>query len=694
MSPSRRSDGAGDPYQWLEEVEGARADAWVRAANARAEAALVDAAFEADRAAILAVLDSDQRIPHVRRRGDLLYNLWEDARNRRGLWRRTTVASYRTAAPDWETVIDIDALAAAEGRPWKFHGALACPQDLRRALVHLSPGGSDAAEVREFDLVDKRFVGDGFKLPEAKSWVSWVDADTLLVGHPVGEAHTTTSGYARTVRRWRRGQPIEAAEVIFACAADHMVAHAEVEHAAAEPYTLIIDRTDFFHQTCWIDRPGRPRQQLDVPGSMRLATIGDRLALYPREDWTPSSGGAASAPVTVPGGALAVASLRAWLDGRRDLEVLFRPTPRRALDGWVMTPDCIAITIVEDVTGRIEVARPLATGGWEVAALPATPAMATVSVEPLEAGELSPRREMVISTMSATLPPTLSLWDGAGPPEVLKRAPATFEAHDVETVQRWARAADGAEVPYFLTGRRAALAAGPCPTILYGYGGFELTQSPAYLGIAGRVWIERGGLYALANIRGGGEFGPAWHEAGRRARKHVSHDDFAAVARDLAARGHARPDTLACWGGSNGGLLVGNMLVRYPELFGAVVCQVPLLDMARYTRLLAGASWIAEYGDPDDDAEWAFIERFSPYHQVRAGVRYPPVLFTTSRTDDRVHPGHARKMAARLAGLGHEALLWENIEGGHGGAADNTQAAFQRALSYAFLRRTIARTMA
>jgi prolyl oligopeptidase len=681
-SGTKQSDGAGDPNLWLEEISGARADAWVRAENAKTIAALCDDTFDGDRAAVHAMLDNDQRIPWITRRGKFVYNTWTDARNPRGLWRRTTLDSYKTASPDWETVLDVDALGKADGKAWKFGGAAAYPPEFKRALVRLSPGGSDACEVREFDLVAKRFVEGGFSLPEAKCWAFFEDGDTIVFGHAAGADHTTSSGYSRTVRRLKRGQAMADAEVIYRVGENDMVGHAGIEHDSQHGYISLMRVIDFFRREVFIERRGQTRRRIEVPDTASLDLQRDMLLIRPRYDW--QTGG-----VTVPAGALAVANLWRFLDGDPSVSVLFKPEPRRALSGWIATRGAVVINIMDNVTGRIDVARQHADGTWSTEPMPGIPANASVGAMTLDDSDGDVSDDVLIHTTSFTSPPAMQIWPGIGAPKVLKQSATFFDASAIEARQYEAIAADGERIPYFLVGQRHVLARGNAPTVLYGYGGFEVSQGPAYIANAGKLWMERGGLYAMANIRGGGEFGPDWHKAGLREKKYVSHDDFAAVARDLAARGVTQASKLAGWGGSNGGLLVGNMLTRYPELFGAIVCQVPLLDMARYTKLLAGASWIAEYGDPDEPAEWAFIEKMSPYHQIAHGRTYPKVLFTTSRNDDRVHPGHARKMAARLAEFGHETHFYENIEGGHGGAADNAQAAYNIALAYAFVRRTL-----
>ena len=391
----------------------------------------------------------------------------------------------------------------------------------------------------------------------------------------------------------------------------------------------------------------------------------------------------------MPAGALAAANLWDFLDGDPSVSVLFKPEPRRALSGWITTRSAVVLNIMENVTGRIDVARPSANSGWSVAPMSGIPENASVGAMTLDDSDGDVSDDVLLHTVSFTTPPAMHLWTGEGAPQVLKRAAELFDATAIEVRQHEATAPDGERIPYFLAGKREVLARGDAPTVLYGYGGFEVSQGPNYLQSAGKLWMARGGLYVIANIRGGGEFGPDWHKAGLREKKHVSHDDFAAVARDLAARGVTQASKLAGWGGSNGGLLVGNMLTRYPELFGAIVCQVPLLDMARYTKLLGGRELDRRVRRSRRARRMGVHSEDVALSSGGARAPYPKVLFTTSRNDDRVHPGHARKMAARLAEFGHEMHFYENIEGGHGGAADNAQAAYNIALAYAFLRRTL-----
>lgn len=681
-SSAPRDAAPDDPYLWLEAVDGERALAWVRERSAHTRARLeADPGFAAQRERIREVLDSKAQIPQVVRRGAHLYNFWRDGDHPRGLWRRTTPDDYRRDAPAWELLLDLDALARDDGENWVWAGAQVLGPRYDRALLKLSRGGADAVVVREFDLAKRRFVapGDGgFVLPEAKTDVAWLDDDTLLVGTDFGAGSLTDSGYPRVIRRWRRGRPLADAPTVFEGRAQDVSVGAWVDRTPGFERTLLRRAVDFYREELYL-LGADGAQRIDKPDDADLHFWRDRVLVELRSDW-PVAGR------TWPAGSLLVADAAAWLRGERRLHALFTPTPTRALAGFTTTRTRVLLEVLEDVSSRIE-AWQWQGDGWRGRTLDTpSPGSAHVAAlhDPLLADDALAERFWLQYTDFLT-PDTLYLGDaGGGALQALKSLPAYFDAGALRVEQRFVRSRDGTRVPYFVVGPRDAQA-GPRPTLLYGYGGFEVSLAPWYLGATGRAWLEAGGVFVVANIRGGGEYGPAWHQAALKAGRQHAFDDFVAVAEDLIARGATTPRQLGIQGGSNGGLLVGAVMLQRPALFGAVVCQVPLLDMRRYHRLLAGASWIAEYGDPDDPQDWAALARYSPYHQVRAGTRLPPVLFTTSTRDDRVHPGHARKMAARMIDQGHDVLYFENIEGGHAGAADNAQRADMRALEFTFL---------
>ena len=675
-----------DPHLWLEDVQGERALAWVRERNRETEAELLARPGFAEREkAIREVLDSRDRIPAIGRIGGHVYNLWMDPANPRGLWRRTTLAEYRKPQPAWETVLDLDALGKAEGENWVWGGATAHGPAYRRCLVQLSRGGADATVVREFDLVAKRFVPaaeGGFVLPEAKSNVAWIDADTLWVGTDFGPGSLTASGYTRVVKRWRRGTPIGAAQTVY-------------EGRTEDVYAFVsVDRTPGFERTVFFRAPDFYTSELALLQGDRLVPCPKPLdatlrfwrrhvLLELRSDWQ-------AGDQRFVRGSLLVAEAEAYLAGKARWTALFTPTATRSLEASSTTASRLILNVLDNVANRLEEWAPPAREGaaWSRREVQA-PYPGQLSVAPLHDPLIAddPLAEDYLLSSADFLQPD-ALWlgrTGTDQRERLKSRPSFFSAEGMRVEQRFATSADGTRVPYFIVWPQGVQANGRNPTLLYGYGGFEVALTPWYSGGIGRAWLTQGGVYVVANIRGGGEFGPAWHQAAILANKQKSYDDFAAVAEALIRDKVTSAPHLGIQGGSNGGLLVGAVMLQRPELFGAVVCQVPLLDMRRYHTLLAGASWMAEYGDPDKPEQWAFISRYSPYQNVKATQKLPPVLFITSTRDDRVHPGHARKMAARMLEQGHRVRYWENIEGGHGGAADNAQRARMQAIEYAFL---------
>ncbi|MFM9032891.1 MAG: prolyl oligopeptidase family serine peptidase [Mycobacterium sp.] len=661
-----------DPFLWLEDIDGDDVLDWVRERNDTTVAEFADADFERMRAEALEVLDTDTRIPYVRRRGEFLYNFWRDAANPRGLWRRTTLESYRTEAPDWEVLIDVDALARADGENWVWAGADVIEPDHSRALVSLSRGGSDASVVREFDMRAIDFVPDGFELAEAKSRFSWEDPDTLLVGTDFGPGSMTESGYPRIVKRWHRGQPLSDAETLFTGSVTDVTVAAGADRTPGYERTMIYRAIDFFNDERYQLRSGE-LIRIDAPTDATVSVHRDWLLIELRTDWHTGT-----ADFTA--GSLLAADYEEFLAGTAELAVVFTPDERTCLHQYAWTRDRLVMVTLADVTSRVEIVTP---GSWTREPLDGLPPNSnTVVVAADDTGA-----EIFLDSSGFLTPSTLLHGTAGGRVAPIKRAPAFFDADGLSVSQHFAVSDDGTRIPYFVVGPRDP--ASPAPTLLGGYGGFEVAQTPGYGGVLGRLWLTRGGIYVLANIRGGGEYGPGWHTQAMREGRHRVAEDFAAVARDLVVRGITTPGQLGAQGGSNGGLLMGIMLTKYPDLFGALVCQVPLLDMKRFHLLLAGASWVAEYGDPDDPADWEFISEYSPYQNVTTGKRYPPVLITTSTRDDRVHPGHARKMTAALEAAGHPVRYYENIEGGHAGAADNAQTAFKSALAFSFLLRML-----
>ena len=663
-----------DPYLWLEEVEGEQATAWADARTAETLALLADARYERDRDALRALLDRPDNLPVPARRGGLLYNFWRDATQPRGLWRRATLDSYRTPTSEWETLLDLDALAAAEGEDWIWQGAATLPPDHARALVRLSRGGSDASVLREFDVPSRSFVPGGFALPEAKGGAAWLDPDTLLLSSALGGE--TRSGYASTVRLWRRGEDPSAAPPLFTTDPGNMSAWGSYDRQGDR--LVFGERTGFFDAHVWLgDRTG-PQQRIELPSDAHYQWEDEWLAVAGRTEWT--AGGQTFGPDTV-----AVTSLRAFLDGGRRFTVVFQPMPRRALQSFYWTAGLLVLSILDELRPVFVVVTP---GTWEAEDLAGVPPVGTVNAWPLDMEYEEGDGSLLATVQDPVTPPTLLLTrPGLATPEVLKRLPPAFDAAGLVVTRHEAVSTDGERIPYVQCG--PAGETGDAPVHLYAYGGFGIPVMPSYRITTGKLWLERGGTTVTASLRGGGEFGTRWHEAGRREGKRLSHDDFAAVAADLVRRGVTRPGRIAAEGGSNGGLLIANMLTRYPERFGALFCTIPLIDMRRYNKLLAGASWVAEYGDPDGPDWDAFLGAMSAYHAAEPGRRYPPILLATTRRDDRVHPGHARKMAAKLQAMGHDALFYEPAAGGHGYGKDNAEVASFAALGMAFLRRAI-----
>lgn len=674
---SMSSETAEDPYLWLEDVTGEEALDWVRARNEPTKTEFCDAQFETMRAEALEVLDTDARIPYVRRRGEFLYDFWRDATNPRGLWRRTTLQSYRTDSPEWDVLIDVDELGRADNRNWVWAGAVVIEPELTRALISLSPGGSDAVVVREFDMVTREFVADGFELPEAKSQISWDDPDTVLVGTDFGPDSMTESGYPRILKRWRRGTPLTEAETIFEGERTDVSAGGSKDRTPGFERTFIGRSLDFWNRQRY-ELKGTELVPIDVPtDASSMSVHREWLLIELRSDWTVDD-------KTYQAGSLLVANYDDFLSGARELTVVFEPDEHTCLYHYAWTRDRLLIVSLADVASRVEIVTP---GTWQREPLPGLPESTnTVIAAADDTGD-----EFFLDSSGFTAPSRLLRGTGSDELEPIKAAPSFFDAENISVEQHFVTSQDGTSVPYFVV--RPTGTAGPAPTLLYGYGGFETSNTPGYSGVLGRLWLARGGTYVLANIRGGGEYGPGWHTQAMREGRHKVAEDFVAVADDLVRRGITTVGQLGAQGGSNGGLLMGIMLTKYPEKFGALVCSVPLLDMKRYHLLLAGASWVAEYGDPDNPDDWAFISEYSPYQNISADRAYPPILMTTSTRDDRVHPGHARKMTAALEATGHRVWYYENIEGGHGGAADNEQLAFKAALSYSFLWRMLATDM-
>ncbi|AYG70490.1 prolyl oligopeptidase family serine peptidase [Rhizobium sp. CCGE531] len=672
-----------DPYLWLEDIDGEKALIWVTEQSARTLSRFGGPPFEGDRDTLAGIFDCPDKIAGITRRDRYLYNFWRDAENPRGVWRRTTLAAYMAAEPEWEIVLDVDALAKAEGKDWIWDSASIEPGRCESAVLHLSLGGSDAVVHREYDLTTRSLVTDGFNLPEAKGDVAWLDHDTLLLSIALGDGMATRSGYARTVRLWTRDSDPLAAPVIFAAGPDSILVFGFLDRTAASERVWFIER-GFFNTVGWIGDRSGPKTKIDLPRDASWNVFGDWLAVKLRNAWT--VGGTTHAA-----DALIGISLSSFIAGARNFATLFEPDERCALQSFFWNDGKLVVSLLDNLVPRFDMFTP-GRQDWTHRTLDTMPAATTVRAWPLDAEVHESNGEVLVSAEDPVTPPQLLLFNlnGAprlGAPVVLKRDPDKFDASGLLVTRHEAGSTDGEIIPYTQVGPENGN--GNAPVHLTACGDYGKSVLPHYNSAIGKLWLEPGGTSVVANIRGGSEFGTRWHEAGKRAGRRLAHDDFAAVAADLVRRGVTRPGRIAAEGGSNGGLLIANMLTRYPERFGALFCTVPVLDLRRYTKLLAGASRIDEKGDPDKPEDWAFLSQMSAYHTAEAGQFYPPILLATRRGDDRVHPGHARKMAAKLQALGCPAYFYEAEVGGHGAGADNREQAAFLALGYGFLRDAI-----
>jgi prolyl oligopeptidase len=669
-----------DPYAWLEDVSGKQALQYVETQNAATFKRLqANPAYQPLFQRLRTIYNSKDRIPEATVRNGWAYNFWRDDVHPRGVLRRATVEEYRKPAPQWETVLDLDALAKAENENWVWGGYDCLEPAYRRCLVSLSRGGADAQVVREFDVQAKRFVADGFVLPESKGGAVWKDADTVYVMTDFGAGSMTAAGYPRRVKEWKRATPLSAAKPVFEGQASDVGAFANVTHEDGYRREWI-QRAVTYYTAEWRLKHKGEWVKLDVPADAQVSSWRDQLLISLRSDWT--VGGQRWAQ-----GALIAADLEAFLRGERRFTQLYAPGARKSLGDRAGTRRHLLIEELDNVQPRLY-AWTHGEGGWKrrELALPGKGRIGLRAVDPWESDAYW------LTVADPVTPTTLFVGDaGDGRPlEKVKSLPAFFDATGVAVTQHEAVSRDGTRVPYVQVSPRGYRADGKQPTLLYGYGGFEVPELPAgYSATFGAGWVDGGGVLVRAGIRGGGEFGPAWHQAALKTNRQRSFDDFIAIAEDLVRRGVTAPRHLGIMGGSNGGLLVGAVMTQRPDLFGAVVCQVPLLDMQRFHKLLAGASWVGEYGNPEQPEEGAYLMRYSPYHNLKPDTKYPPVLFETSTRDDRVHPGHARKMFAKMKEMGQPVWYYENTEGGHAGAANNDQQALMMALGFVFLQESL-----
>ncbi|WP_395337576.1 prolyl oligopeptidase family protein [Novosphingobium sp. BL-8H] len=669
-----------DPWIWLEDLDGARSMEWVKAHNAVTEKRLeADPRYQTFYNQALTIMGAQDRIPAPRFLNGQIYNFWQDEQHLRGIWRRTTLADYRNAQPSWQTVLDIDALGKAEGKSWVFKGADCLQPEERLCLISLSDGGEDAVEVREFDLATGTFVQGGFHLPRAKQGMSWIDSDHLMVATEWTPGEVTQSRYPYVVKRVTRGRPLsEAVEIFRGDKTNVGVFPAVLHDGQGRSLAMVEQALDFFHSRSFvIGKDGKPHE-LKIPQKVSVAgLVAGQIVFKLDEAWG-----------DLPSGAVATAALDDVLADPAAFKarLAWQPGPRQALDGVSTSRDRLLLSILDNVNGSLLSLAPAGNGSWSTTKLPLPDKLA------LGFGSADTRSNMVFASAEGfTTPSSLYLVDAAaGSAEPVKSLPARFDASGLVVDQFEAKSTDGTAIPYFLVHRKDAPLNGSTPVLLDAYGGFQVSSTPSYSGTIGKLWLERGGAFAVANIRGGGEFGPAWHEAALKTKRQVAYDDFASVARDLIGRKVTSPQKLGIIGGSNGGLLMGVEMTQFPELYNAVVIQVPLLDMIRISKIAAGASWQGEYGDVYADADArAFWLKNSPYHALKKGLKYPePYIFTTTR-DDRTGPQHARKFAARMEQLGLPFYYYENTEGGHGSGADIKQSAKTSALWMTYLARKL-----
>lgn len=664
-----------DPHIWLEDVQGEKPLQWVKEQNAISESELSQKSmYQSIKDDALKVLNSKDKIRYVSIRGDKVYNFWRDANNVRGVYREANLKDYLANNPKWETVLDIDALGKKENENWVYNGMNCLFPDYKKCLVSLSRGGADAKVVREFDLPNRKFVEDGFFLPEAKSNVSWKDENTVYVGTDFGEGSLTDSGYPRVSKLWKRGTKLEDAVTVFEGKKESVSAGAYRSFSIHGMQDVAYEGTSFYTSNNYILDDGK-QIKIVKPDSANVSGIyKGNMFLSLKADWEYQG-------TTFKQGSVLYAPLESVKQGKPDYKLFIEPTEDRIISGVSFSQDYIWVSWMKDVKALVERMALNNDGEWESTQLPMDE-NGSIGLS----GMQEDSNNFFVSYSSFLQPSTLYYMNGdTFEMTELQRMPSWFEVDDFKVEQHFATSKDGTKVPYFVVMNKNTELNSKNPTLLYGYGGFELSMRPSFSGLRGKAWLERGGVYVLANIRGGGEYGPRWHQAALKENRQRAYEDFEAVAKDLFARNITSPRHLGAQGGSNGGLLMGNMITRSPDLFNAIVCQVPLLDMKRYNKLLAGASWMAEYGNPDIPEEWEYIKEFSPYHNLSKDKSYPKVFFTTSTRDDRVHPAHARKMVARMKEMGHDVYYYENIEGGHGGAADTNQTAHLYAMVYAYL---------
>lgn len=672
-----------DEFLWLEGIEDERALDWVRAHNARSLDLLEgDQRFQALQDDARSILTSSERLALGRIHNGSVYNFWQDEKRVRGVWRRATIESYRAGDPMWETLIDFDQLAEEEARNWVYGGTSCLSPEYRHCMVELSDGGKDAGYYREYDTHTKEFVDGGFYLPEAKHYIDWVDEDTLLVGSDWGEGTLTTSGYPSELRRWSRGEDVNEAASVFKVGLDDVWAIPIVEHDHGKAHQFFYRGVSFFEREyTYVLKPGYEKK-LPLPLNVDLQGVFDgRAIIFLREDWSHE------------GAQYSQGSVVAFDLETGASELVFAAKDNQSVENVGIGESNIVIQYLEDVSGKAARLTRKRNGRWKVKEIP-LPKNGVVSLVSAGGGT----DDAMFSFESLTTPDSLFYTTAKNEVSKIDETPAFFDATGVVVEQRFATSVDGTKIPYFVMGRDSVLKQGNAPTVQYGYGGFLAATLPVYYSdpgrpqhgaLAGKMWVARGGVLVLSNIRGGSEYGPGWHEAGLKENRQRVFDDFIAISEHLIETGVTSAEKLGAVGRSNGGLLMGVMLTQRPDLYAALDIGAPLFDMKRYNKLLAGASWMGEYGNPDISEEWAYISQYSPYQNLKADQDYPKVLFYTSTKDDRVHPGHTRRAAAKMEDLGYDFYYYENIEGGHGGTTNQDQLAHRTALEYMYFVRQL-----
>ena len=662
-----------DSFIWLEEVENPKALEWVEKWNEKSLAVLKSQKnYQSIYNQNLEIYNSTDRIADPLIHGEFVFNFWQDQNNPRGIWRRTSVKSYTSGNPEWETLIDIDKLADQDNIKWVFKGATGLYPDYKKFLVNLSKGGGDAVIVKEFDVASKSFVENGFYLPEAKGGASWIDENTLMVSTDFGDG-MTTSGYPKKVKMWKRGTELKDAKLFFEGSDTDMGIWGMSEIKQNKTYRIITQRTSFYSGNYYMVENEKLIKP-ELPEDIELSGIFNDLVIFQlKTDW--EAGGKSFKQ-----GSVISIAYNDLIEGKKNYDLITAPDERSSVTGISNTKNVLLINMLNNV--KSELYKYTWDGSWKKEKIEA-PELGNITLSATDENS-----DNYFFYFTNFLEPS-TLYNGdanSGTVKKVKSLPSFFPTEKYKVQQFEAVSKDGTKIPYFVVSSKEIEYNESNPTLLYAYGGFEVPMLPGYNAVTGTAWLENGGVYVLANIRGGGEFGPKWHQAGLKENRQRVYDDFHAVAESLIEEKITSSNKLGIFGGSNGGLLVGVAYTQRPDLYGAVVCAVPLFDMKRYNKLLAGASWMAEYGNPDIPEEWEYISKYSPYQNIKPDMKYPEVFFTTSTRDDRVHPGHARKAVAKMDQLGYRVYYFENTEGGHAGASTNEQRAQMYALIYSYLQ--------